>query len=543
MEKLTPLSKFLIVGILSASSVVAVRTYGHHFTAPSSKPPPPLAPSSAAVPAGDGAPPLTSRRDPVAPTNKAKKPPFPARPVRIALSQWPGHMPLVIAAGGLRTQPGSPAAAVGLDLEIVFIEDAPSKNKALETGQVDFVWQTVDELPISLGGFKAAGVNAKAFLQIDWSRGGDACVASAEVKTVEDLLGKRSATLLFSPDHTVFEFMITNSRLTPEQVTSVRKATQFSPDDFTFARTLFTQGKIEVACLWEPDVTLALASRPGSHRLFSTADATELIADVLLGKQEMFEDYPEIPEKVARSWFAAVAQAERDRPAAARLISTAASRFKEELGYEHTLAALGWAKWTDLGENARFFGVDGSAPAFDRVYNQADGIWINYPQAEIKDRFAPVMLRDDRVVRKLWEAAGKPSAKPALPALPELARSGKPVFVKSLSINFATGSSRLTHEAIAVVNQQVLPQLMMAGGMSVRIEGNTDNVGDPDENQSLSEQRAQAILEHLVARGVASKRLLARGNGERNPLGTNATPEGRAQNRRTDILFIKGSKG
>jgi NitT/TauT family transport system substrate-binding protein len=543
MEKLTPLSKFLIVGILSASSVTAARTYGHYFTAlteKSARTAPSASAAAETVPSGA----VGQALDRAAPNQKkAPKTPFPARPVKVALSQWPGHMPLLIAAGGMRTQPGSPAAAVGLDLEIVFIEDAPSKNKALETGTVDFVWQTVDELPISMGGYKAAGVEPKAFLQIDWSRGGDACVSTAEVQTVEDILGRKSATLLFSPDHTVFEFMITNSRLTPEQVTGVRKATQFSPDDFTFARKLFSEGKIDVACLWEPDVTIALSSRPGAHRLFSTADATELVADVLLGKKELIEDHPDIAEKVAKAWFAAVAKAEADRPAAARLISTAASRFKDELGYQQTLAALSWAKWTDLGDNARFFGLDGSAPAFDRVYNQADGIWINYPQAEIKDRFAPVTLRDDRIVKKLWEEAGKPAAKPAVANEPELARSGKPVFVKSLSINFATASSRLTHEAIAVVNQQVVPQLQMAGGMSVRIEGNTDNVGDPDDNQTLSEQRAQAILEYLVMRGVASNRLVARGNGSRNPVATNGTAEGRAQNRRTEILFIKGTKG
>jgi outer membrane protein OmpA-like peptidoglycan-associated protein/ABC-type nitrate/sulfonate/bicarbonate transport system substrate-binding protein len=545
MEKLTPLSKFLIVGILSGSSVVAARTHGHHFhaltaksAAGSSASAAPGASEKATAPAGVAA--SQNHADPNQPKTKT---PFPARPVRVALSQWPGHMPLVIAAAGMRTQPGSPAAALGLDVEIVFIEDAPSKNKALMDGSVDFVWQTVDELPISMGSYKAAGVEPKAFLQIDWSRGGDACVASAEVRTVEDILGRRSATLLFSPDHTVFEFMITNSRLTPEQVAGVRKATQFSPDDFTFARTLFTQGKIEVACLWEPDVTLALASRPGSHRLFSTADATELVADVLLGKKQLLDEHPEIPAKIAKAWFAAVADAERDRPAAARLISTVASRFRDELGYEKTLAALSWAKWTDLGDNARFFGLDGSAPAFDRVYNQADGIWINYPEAEIKDRFAPVVLRDDRIVKKLWEQAGKPSAKAEPPNEPELARSGTPVFVKMLSVNFATASSRLTHEAIAMINQQVLPQLQMAGGMSVRIEGNTDNVGQPEENQTLSEHRAQAILEYLVARGVAANRLVARGNGSRNPMATNGTAEGRAQNRRTEILFIKGSKG
>jgi outer membrane protein OmpA-like peptidoglycan-associated protein len=305
---------------------------------------------------------------------------------------------------------------------------------------------------------------------------------------------------------------------------------------------LFTQKKIDVACLWEPDVTLALAGRPGAHRLFSTADATELVADVLLTSKRLLEDHPDIAEKLSKAWFAAVGIAEEDKPAAARLISTAASRFRDELGYEKTLAALSWAKWTDVADNARFFGLDGSAPAFDRVYNQADGIWINYPQAEIKDRFAPLVLRDDRIVRRLWEAAGKPLARPAAHAADPPAHAARAVFTKSVSINFATASSRLTPDAIATINQQVLPQLQMAGGMSARIEGNTDSIGDTKENQKLSEQRAKAIVEFLVLKGIPASRLVARGNGARNPLATNSTVEGRAMNRRTDILFIRGAK-
>src|SRR6185295_2526699 len=142
--------------------------------------------------------------------------------------------------------------------------------------------------------------DARAFLQIDWSRGGDACVASADVKKVEDILGKKSAMMMFSPDHTVFEFMINNSRLTPAEVAKVRADTSFSIDDFTYGRVLFTQNKVDVACLWEPDVSLALKGRPGSHRLFSTADATELVADVLLTRRELLETAPEAAEKVAR---------------------------------------------------------------------------------------------------------------------------------------------------------------------------------------------------------------------------------------------------
>jgi outer membrane protein OmpA-like peptidoglycan-associated protein len=475
---------------------------------------------------------------PPAPATPAAAPAAPKRAVNVALSQWPGHLALVVGNGGLTTQPGSAAAAAGLDLTITFIEDAPSKNKALIDGKVDAVWETVDELPISLSAFKAAGVDARAFIQLDWSRGGDACVASREVEKVEDVIGRKAAVLLFSPDHTVLEFMLTNSRLTPAEVAQVRKDTSYSPDDFTYARKLFTDKKIDVACLWEPDVTLALASRPGAHRLFSTADATELVADTLVTKKQFLDGSSELAGKLARVWFAGVKQAEAERPAAAKLISKVCSRFRDELGYEATLAALGWVKWTDLGDNVRMFGLDGQPPAFDRVYNQADGIWINYPQAEIKERFAPAVVRDDRVVRRLWEAAGRPVPKRTGAFEPTVAATGQPLFTKPVTINFHSDQDVLTAEMMAALNEHVVPQIHMAAGMYIRVEGNTDSLGDPTWNQGLSERRAQAIVDYLVTRGIDGDRLVARGNGSARPVASNKTIEGRARNRRTDILFI-----
>src|SRR6185369_6869277 len=174
MQKLTALSKLLIIGILVGSGVTAYRTYGGMLQASAE---PPRAQLPGAPPAAPGAPPLLA----AGAVSAAKPQPLKDRPVRVALSQWPGHMGLVVGTGGLRTQPGSIAAKEGLDLEIVFIEDAPSKNKALQSGDVDFVWETVDELPIAMSGYRAQNVEAKAFLQIDWSRGGDACVATKEV--------------------------------------------------------------------------------------------------------------------------------------------------------------------------------------------------------------------------------------------------------------------------------------------------------------------------------------------------------------------------
>ena len=531
MGKLSALSKILVAFIALGATLAAIRTYGGRFAQKK-------APVAATVTA-TAATSVTQKLAPV-PSGAltARLASIDTRPIRLAIATWPGHMPFVLGNGGLTTQPGSAAEREGLSLEITLIDDPATKNAGLQSGELDFVWQTVDELPIGLGSYQQAKVNMRVFLQLDWSRGGDACVAAPEIHTAEDILGRTSAMMMFSPDHTLFEFMITNSNLTESQIGEVRKNTMFSPDDITFGRTLFAEGKAQVACLWEPDVSLALAARPGAHRLFSTAQATELIADILVGRKELLDERPDIAQKVARVWFAGIERGDEDRAAAARTIMDASTRFKDELGFERTLSSLDWVRWSTLGDNVRFFGLDGGPPAFDRAYNQADSIWINYPQAAIGSRFVPANVRDDQIVRKLWEDAGRPVTARTEDYDPSVARQGAALFTKPISINFTSGSSLLDTSAIAMINHEILPQAEMAGGMSLRIEGNTDNIGDAVMNQMLSERRAHAIVDYLVMRGVARARLLARGNGMRNPATNNRTPEGRAKNRRTDVLFI-----
>ncbi|MDV7142499.1 OmpA family protein [Tropicimonas sp. TH_r6] len=69
------------------------------------------------------------------------------------------------------------------------------------------------------------------------------------------------------------------------------------------------------------------------------------------------------------------------------------------------------------------------------------------------------------------------------------------------------------------------------------IVGHTDNTGDADYNRDLSVRRAQAVSGVLVNNGVAATRLAATGRGEDSPITSNLTEEGRAQNRRVDILI------
>ena len=74
------------------------------------------------------------------------------------------------------------------------------------------------------------------------------------------------------------------------------------------------------------------------------------------------------------------------------------------------------------------------------------------------------------------------------------------------------------------------------------IEGYTDSVGGDSYNQELSDRRAQAVRDALVQRGVDTGRITARGYGKAHPVADNATPEGRAMNRRVEIV-IADDKG
>ena len=75
-------------------------------------------------------------------------------------------------------------------------------------------------------------------------------------------------------------------------------------------------------------------------------------------------------------------------------------------------------------------------------------------------------------------------------------------------------------------------------GVKIEISGHTDNVGKPADNVKLSNNRAKAVVQYLVTKGILASRLVAKGYGETKPVANNKTEEGRATNRRTEIKVI-----
>ena len=75
--------------------------------------------------------------------------------------------------------------------------------------------------------------------------------------------------------------------------------------------------------------------------------------------------------------------------------------------------------------------------------------------------------------------------------------------------------------------------------VKIEIGGHTDNQGGEAYNDKLSQDRAKAVYDYLVSRGIPAERLSYRGYGMRNPIADNSTEEGRAANRRTEFKIIQ----
>jgi outer membrane protein OmpA-like peptidoglycan-associated protein len=100
---------------------------------------------------------------------------------------------------------------------------------------------------------------------------------------------------------------------------------------------------------------------------------------------------------------------------------------------------------------------------------------------------------------------------------------------------FQTGSSTL-RPAVREKMAKIAGIVMSHPGLKLSVEGHTDSVGSDESNQRLSEKRAGAARDYLVAQGVPSASIVAQGFGKANPIGSNETPEGRQNNRRVEIV-------
>ena len=119
----------------------------------------------------------------------------------------------------------------------------------------------------------------------------------------------------------------------------------------------------------------------------------------------------------------------------------------------------------------------------------------------------------------------------------QVIQSGNQIqLIMSSDVTFATNQS--------VIQSNFMPTLDSVGivlnkykNNSIIVTGYTDNTGSYEHNQILSENRARSVGNYLISQGISMNRVFTNGMGERNPMASNATAQGRTQNRRVEITL------
>jgi lipid-binding SYLF domain-containing protein len=106
------------------------------------------------------------------------------------------------------------------------------------------------------------------------------------------------------------------------------------------------------------------------------------------------------------------------------------------------------------------------------------------------------------------------------------------------NVHFESGKADLTPDSEAALNE-ALTALKGHPDWKIRVEGFTDNRGSKDANLKLSSDRAEAVANWLADHGIDRDRLSAKGYGDARPVASNSTPEGRAKNRRVELVRVQ----
>ena len=456
-----------------------------------------------------------------------------SRPMRVGINTWAGHAPGIVANGGMK--PGSPSSVYkkkyGLDVEFVLLEDPSAKLAAFIKGDIDIMWDTVDSYAREASELKERGFKARAIIQEDWSRGGDGIVSLKSIKSVEDLKGKRIATTKFTPSHWLLLFLLSQSGLTPQERTEIERNLVWA-DEAPKAAAMFKAGKVDAAVTWEPDLSGAVAAREGeAHVLVSTTAATNVIADTLVARQALLDEAPKSVQSFVAGWFDAIGIMKEDPQGTNQIVADAL-----KLTVDDVSGMLSGLKLTPFADNALFFGLSGSKPYFDSLFNGAFIIWRK--KGVVNTVVDAPDFKDERFVASLAQAYAGQKVEESFAFKDKPKVTDRAIVNKSLSIHFTTGSDEIMPGSYFTLDS--LGDTMLAfGNTYLQVEGNTDSRGAEPINKTLSQKRADSVKAYLVKNfSIDPKRFVTVGKGSANPVAPNETEDGRALNRRTDIKVV-----
>ncbi len=458
--------------------------------------------------------------------------------LRVQLVSWGGYAP------GLYFNEGAQANArskfykdYGFKVDFKLNNDLLGALDAWIAGEYDVLVQTADAFPLYTAPDEINALGPKAFMQVDWSRGGDAIIVKRGIKTVNDLKGKRIAVAVPSPAQTLLISSLEAAGLKYSDVEVIKTS------DNLKAAEIFRTNEVDAAVVWSPDDIFATQDVPGSKILLTTKEQSHIIADIMFASQDFIDNNKTMINQFYEGWMKGVAQLKT--PENQKL----AAKYLGELNGVSTDDALGMmsvVQWTSHGDNMNFFGMDRgyTGQKGSDLYSKMSKSFVTTGDA---DKVAPpwrsvtytgaVQAANNKLQGTNYSAEKAKVFKKSTGDATAPAISSKPV-----SISFASGQFQLDENAKTIIDLQFAETAKIFGNAKIRVEGNTDNVGGHDMNVDLSKKRAQSVANYLRSQyKMDANRFVILGNGPDKPVvgcEGNQNDVCKAKNRRTDFQLI-----
>jgi NitT/TauT family transport system substrate-binding protein len=462
--------------------------------------------------------------------------------LKVQLVTWGGYAPgLYFNEGGQANTRSRFYKDYGFKVDFKVENDLINALNAWIAGEYDVLVQTADAYPLYTAPDDINAIKPRAFMQVDWSRGGDAIIVKRGINKVNDLKGKTVAVAVPSPAQTLLISSLEAAGLKYGDVKVIKTA------DNLKAAELFRSNDVDAAVVWSPDDVIATRDVPGSNILLTTREQSHIIGDIMFASQDFIDNNKDMINGFYEGWMRGVAELKANagnKEKAAKYLAEL-----NNLPVEDAMGMIDNVYLTGHGDNVNFFGLNPSHKGQEGgdLYGKMARKFVETADAE---KIAPTW-------RSVIYTGGIQAAQTTLTGSAYAPEEGKvfapttpsevtaPAFAtKPISINFNTGQFTLSQNAKTIIDYQFADVAKTFANVKVRIEGNTDNVGSRQMNMELSTKRAQAVADYLRQQySMDPNRFVIVGNGPDKPVKgceTNATEDCKAKNRRTEFQLITG---
>jgi NitT/TauT family transport system substrate-binding protein len=272
----------------------------------------------------------------------------------------------------------------GVDVSIVTMPDVGQRKASMLTGSTDSLAETVDMLVLD----REEKVPSVAVMVIDFSKGADGILATDQIKTIQDLRGKKVAVQKNYASEALLNYVLKKNGLKPSDVEKVDM-------EGGAAGAAFVSGQVDVAVTFEPWLSKA-KERRGGRVLLSSADVPGVIVDILSIRKDYLQQNNEIVQKVMRSWFKALDYWKEHPSEANQIMAKHYNSTPDE--FAELIKGLAWPRYD---ENRTYFGTKESPGAIYGVGQTFLEVFLETGQIKSKPDVSQGI--DERPLQTLYD--------------------------------------------------------------------------------------------------------------------------------------------